>query len=329
MKSLFNWIIKNAWNLFGVIGVAGTFYFSLVHVPDYVKDVATGKANVVHESLMDDVQELLFYEKSVTIEDIESFIRGKELKQGVSYPYNPDELLVQVQERFMGNKFIPLEKRESLLASIRTVREGYSPPAVSAEKSFDWSSILSWVFSGLGVFIAAIGAASITRKLKNDRETEVDMVAGDVVINQYHSSMTAAAYEFEKMVGEVLAEIGALKPMPEGPYDHGYDFLAADKEREYIVEVKRYSRLLGLGTAREFMHKVNQSGKSGILVVSSGVTKRTQQLIDEHNKISENQKVYLIVADSKSQVKSKLSDVLSGKASNKSKHSDTTSCAGV
>lgn len=329
MKSVFNWIIRNAWNLFGVIGVAGTFYFSLAHVPDYVKDITTGKVSVVHEDLMDDIQELLFYEKPVTIEDIESFIRGKELKQGVSYPYNPDELLVQVQERFMGNKFIPLEKRESLVASIKTVRASYSPPAVLAEKPFDWTSILSWIFSGLGVLIAAIGAASISRKLKSDRETEVDMVAGDVVINQYQSSMTASAYEFEKMVGEVLEEIGALKPLPEGRYDHGYDFLAADNEKEYIVEVKRYSRLLGLGTARDFMYKVNQSGKGGILVVSSGVTQRTQQLIDDHNKLSENQKVYLIVADSKNEVKSKLLNVLSGKASNKSKHSDATSCAGV
>ena len=74
MKSVFDWIIKNAWNIFGVIGVAGTFYFSLMHVPDYVKEITTGKVNVIHESLMDDVQELLFYEKSVSIEDIDSFI---------------------------------------------------------------------------------------------------------------------------------------------------------------------------------------------------------------------------------------------------------------
>lgn len=322
MKSVFNWMIKNAWNLFGVIGVAGTFYFSLAHVPDYVKDITTGKLNVVHESLMDDIQELLFYEKAVTIEDIESFIRGKELKRGVSYPYNPDELLVQIQERFMGNKFIPLEKRESLLASIRSVRESYTPPAVPTETPFDWSSLLPWMFSGFGVLIATIGAVSITRKLKSDRETEVDMVAGDVVINQHHSDMTAAAYEFEKMVGEVLAEIGALIPSPEGRYDHGYGFLASDREREYIVEVKRYSRLLGLGTARDFMYKVNLSGKGGILVVSSGVTQRTRRLIEEHNKLSENQKVYLIIADSKDEVKSKLSEVLSDKTSNKSRKVD-------
>lgn len=322
MKSVFDWIIKNAWNLFGVIGVAGTFYFSLMHVPDYVKEITTGKVNVIHESLMDDVQELLFHEKTVSIDDINSFIKGKELKQGVSYPYNPDELLVQIQERFMGNKFIPLEKRGSLLASIKSVRATYSPPKTTVEKPYDWELLLSWLFSGLGVLIAAIGAASITTKLKSDKETEVDIVAGDVVINRYHTSMTAAAYEFEKMVGDVLNEIGALKLSQEATDDQGYNYLASGNRNDFIVEVKRYKKLLGLGTAREFMYKVTQSGKGGILIVSSGVTQRTRLLIDEHNKMSENQKVYIIVADSKESVKEELTKLLVVKASNKSKHSD-------
>tara|TARA_R110001583_G_scaffold2193_14_gene16078 strand:- start:875 stop:1840 length:966 start_codon:yes stop_codon:yes gene_type:complete len=319
---VFDWIIKNAWNIFGVIGVVGTFYFSLMHVPDYVKEITTGKVNVIHESLMDDVQELLFYEKSVSIEDINSFIKGKELKQGVSYPYTPDELLVQIQERFMGNKFIPLEKRESLLAAIKAVRATYSPPKTAESKPLSWEPLASWLFSGLGVLIATIGAASITRKLKIDKETEVDIVSGDVVINSHHSSMMASVMEFEKMVGEVLQELGALSGAPSRDQDHGYDFEAKGAEGDFIVEVKRYQKLLGLGTAREFMYKVSKSGKGGILVVSSGVTQRTKQLINEHNDISDNQKVHLVIGSSKSEVKEKLQQILAAKASNKSKHSD-------
>lgn len=319
---MFDWIIKNAWNIFGVIGVAGTFYFSLMHVPDYVKEITTGKVNVIHESLMDDLQELLFYEKSVSIEDINSFIKGKELKQGVSYPYTPDELLVQIQERFMGNKFIPLEKRESLLAAIKAVRATYSPPKTAEPKSFSWEPLASWLFSGLGVLIAAIGAASIIRKLKIDKETEVDIVSGDLVINSHYSSMMASVMEFEKMVGEVLQELGALSGVPSGSQEHGYDFEAKGAEGDFIVEVKRYQKLLGLGTAREFMYKVNKSGKGGILVVSSGVTQRTKQLINEHNDISDNQKVHLVIGSRKSEVKEKLQKILATKASNKSKHSD-------
>lgn len=306
MKSVFNWVIKNAWNLFGVIGVVGTFYFSLVHVPDYVKEITTGKVNVIHESLMDDVQELLFYEKAVSIEDIESFIKGEELKQGVSYPYNPEEILVQVQERFMGNKFIPLEKRESLIEKIKEVRSKYSPPKIPIEKPIDWTPFLSLLFSGLGVAIAIAGATSIARKLKIDKETEVDILSGNVVFNQYHSAMTAAAFEYEKMVGEVLSELGVLKSTESHVRDIGYDYLAGNNGKEVIIEVKNYKKLVGLGTARQFLHRVIESGKGGILVVSSGVTQRTKELINEHNKITDNQNVFLVVGDSKELVKSQL-----------------------
>ncbi|MFK5947600.1 MAG: restriction endonuclease [Methylococcales bacterium] len=316
MKSVFNWIFKNAWNLFGVIGVAGTFYFSLMHVPDYVKDITTGKVNVIHESLMDDVQELIFYEKDISIDNIKSFIRGKELKQGVSYPYTPEELLVQVQERFMGNKFIPLEKRDSILKAISKVRSEYTPLKNQEKKPFDWTSLISWLFSGLGVAIAFAGATSIVKKLKMDQETEADIVAGNIVVNNYSGVMTSAAFEYEKMVGDVLSELGLLNTVTSQNQDIGYDYLAKIKEKEFIVEVKKYRKLLGLSTAREFLHKVIESGKGGILVVSSGITKRTKDLIIEHNKITDTQNIYLVIGDSKESVKSQLTKLFDANASN-------------
>ena len=65
-----------------------------------------------------------------------------------------------------------------------------------------------------------------------------------------------------------------------------------------------------MATAREFIYKVNQSGKGGILIVSSGFTERTKQLINEHNALSENQKVYLVVAKAKTELKGILAKIL-------------------
>lgn len=305
MNLFFKWIFKNAWNLFGALGVAGTFYFSLMYVPDYVKDITTGKVNVIHESLMDDVQELIFYEKSISIDDIKMFIRGKELKQGISYPYTSEELLLQVQERFMGNKFIPLEKRESLLASINKLKASYTPPSKPVEKEFDWTPIISWLLSAFGAVIAAVGASSLAGKLKSDKETEADIISGDIIINHHGGSMSASAYEYEKMVGDTLSDLGlSLKSE-----SNEYDFLVEQKGQEFIVEVKKYRKMLGLGTARSFLNMILASGKGGVLVVSSGITQRTKELIQEHNKISENQKIYVVTGDSKDKVKSQLSEI--------------------
>lgn len=319
MKIVYDWIIKNAWNLFGVVGVCGTFYFSLIHVPDYVKDITTGKVNVVHESLINDVQELLFYDKEVAYEDIESFIRGKELKQGVSYPYTSDELLIQVQERFMSNKFIPLEKRESILSSIKAIRSKYSPTEITRKKSFNWVPLFSWFLSGIGIFVGVMGGVSIARKVKMDRETEVDIASGDIVANSHLANLATSAIEFERMVGEVLSELGVVSNSPTIGPDQGFDFEAKSDDCEFIVQVKRYRKLLGLGTAREFIGQVNESGKGGILVVSSGVTQRTKQLIDEHNNLSENQKIHIVVASRKSEVKEKLKKIFATNSSIKSK----------
>lgn len=291
--------------MFGALGVAGTFYFSLMYVPDYVKDITTGKVNVIHESLMDDVQELIFYEKSISIEDIEMFIRGKELKQGISYPFTSEELLLQVQERFMGNKFIPLEKRESLLISINKLRASYRLPSMPVEKHFNWVPIISWLLSGLGAIISVVGATSLVGKLNRDKETEADIISGDVIINHLGGSMSATAFEYEKMVGEVLTELG----VPHKSDSNEYDFIVNHQGKEVIVEVKMYRKLLGLGTARNFLNTILASGKTGILVVSSGVTQRTKELIQEHNQISDNQKILLVIGDSKEKVKKQLSEI--------------------
>lgn len=320
MKPVFDWTIRNGWNLFGVAGVIGTFYFSLMYVPGYVQDITNSKVNVVHESLMDDVQELIFESKEITIEDIDSFIRGKELKRGISYPYTSDELLLQVQERFMGNKFIPMEKRQEILGSIKDVRSSYSPPEVPVDKPFDWTKILSWIFSSIGVLMGLIGAASISKKIKIDKETEVDIASGDMVINSQYSEVVKEANDFQKMVGSVLKSLGVLVNAADGKYDTGYDFDVKADKIEYIVDVKRYRRLLGVGTAREFMYKVNESGKAGVLIVSSGVTERTKSLIEQHNNITENKKVFLVVANSKSKIESELNKIFKTEASNKTMH---------
>jgi hypothetical protein len=268
---------------------------------------------------MDDVQEIMFYEQEISITDIESFIKGKELKQGIAYPYTPDEFLVQVQERFVGNKFIPLEKRSALVQKIKNIRSGYTPPIKAIEKPFDWIVAISWALSGLGVIISLLGAASIIKKLRIDKETEADIAFGDINNSGGHGSRMAAAYEYEKMVGDVLSELNVSKPLINNTgRDIGYDFEAHDGESEYIVEVKMYKKMLGLGTARDFLGKVNQSGKSGVLVALSGATQRTKELFEKHNKLSSNQqKVYLVTGETRSAVKNQLSKVFSGVASNK------------
>ncbi|MCV4273450.1 restriction endonuclease [Pseudomonas capsici] len=305
MKALLGWALKNAWNLFGVLGVLGTYYFSLMYVPDYVNEARIGKINIIHEGLMNDVQEIAFHEKLLSINQIETLIHGKELSQGVSYPYTTDEFLVQVQERFMSNKFIPLDKRERIFESIDEVRSTYDPVVVGEKKGYDWSIIGSLIISGLGMVVASIGAASLAKKLRVDKETEVDIISEDIVVNERGGSIALAAFEFERMVGDILDEIKVLNKN-HGELNAGYDFLAESKDGQFIVEVKKYRKMLGLSSVREFLNKVAVSGRAGILVVSSGATQRALELISDHNKMAGKQKAFLVVGESRESIKKQL-----------------------
>lgn len=319
MKDFYNWVVKNLWNLFGLAGVFATFYFSLT-VPNYVEDIATSKAKVVHESLIGDVQEILFNEKELSINDIESFIKGKELKQSVRYPYNADELLLQVQERFVGNKFLPLDKRENLLKTITSIRSNYVPPKNEESTPFNWRPYLSTLLSILGVIASLFGLKSIFNKVKLDKEVEIDM-DDMIILDEAHRSTPYGLEEFENLVGETLNDLGVIDTSASRNRDVKPDFWALSNGQRFIVEAKRYRKLLGVGSLRQFLGTVSLSGCHGILVVSSGVTERTKSLVKEHNKFNENQQVYLVIGDAKNDIKSQLQHIFA-ETSNKSNQSD-------
>ena len=92
LKKALSWAKENLWNIFSLVGVFATFYFSLIYVPDYVRQLGAGRSDVVHEGLVSDIQEVIFNKQEIKIADVQSFIRGKELSYGIAYPFNADEL---------------------------------------------------------------------------------------------------------------------------------------------------------------------------------------------------------------------------------------------
>ncbi len=310
-KAFFETVWKPLSNFSSVIGLIATFYLSVFYVPSYVEDITKGRGQVIHESLIDDLQEIIFYEQELTIKDIESLIHGRELQQGVSYEYNPDELLVQVQERFIGNKFIPLEKRSALLERIKSIRITYKPIKEIDEGPIDWPTILSLVTAMLGTIFSLLVMLSASKKFKLDSE-----VADDIISDQMYESdapefiRDGAPQQYEEMVIEVLTELDALKRHSSQGYENQYDFIAGNNRCEYIGEVKWLRRLLGFGTVVRFLRTVSHSGKNGILVINTGITERAKSAIREHNEINKDQHVHVITGKTREFVKSRLSNIL-------------------
>ncbi|HIF9391948.1 TPA: restriction endonuclease [Photobacterium damselae] len=311
IKLLKSWAISNFWNIFSFIGVVATLYLGFFYVPDYVEELGLNKQKLAHQELVADIQELVFYNQPIMLGDIEDIIKGKELVYSIDYKFTSSELLNQIQNDFLQNKFIPLDKRNELMVTIKELRSQYEAPLevpLSKPDYTSWMSVLINILTGLVSFLAV---ASIVAKLRADKETEVDIsssinvsnVSGDVV---YTSNSYRTAHEFESMVGEVLDDLNINKTTQSNTRDHHYDYLIDVAGTECIVEVKAYSKLLGLGTAKEFVSVVNKVDKVGILVAKSGLTKRALELIDSHNQLTESSKIYVVTGSTRQDVKKSL-----------------------
>lgn len=313
LKELMNWAISNFWNLFSFLGVIATIYVGFFYVPDYVEDIAVGKQRAIHQELVSDIQELIFYGQPVDIEYVESVISGKELAYSIMYKYSPTELLNQIQNEFIKNKFIPLEKRNELVLKIKGLRSKYKEPSTPVKKTSDITDYLQFAIGIITFLITFLATMSIYIKNKDDKELEVDISSSTEGSTNYVMSSNSqhmhAAYEYENMVGQVLQELSALKEDSELSSDKRLDFIADIHGKEFIVEVKAYRSKVGVGTARDFAYLINSFERGGILIAKSGVTARAAQLINEHNKLSDNQQIYIITGESKKDIKEALKSI--------------------
>ncbi|MGO4209105.1 restriction endonuclease [Vibrio cholerae] len=311
IKLLKSWAISNFWNLFSFIGVVATLYLGFFYVPDYVEELGLNKQKLAHQELVADVQELLFYKQSITLADVDEIIKGKELVYAIKYKFTSPELLNQIQDNFLQNKFIPLDKRKELMVVIKELRSQYKEPSVPTATERDYSSWISLLIYVLTGVISTLALVSIVVKLKSDKETEVDIsssinISGDVI---HYANTYQSAYEFEAMVGQVIDDL-EIDKLQVSKSDQHIDFLINVSGVECIVEVKAYSKLLGLGTAKEFVNIVNNANKIGILVAKSGLTKRAIDLINSHNELAESNKIYVVTGSTRNDIKKSMQTVI-------------------
>lgn len=288
INKIYSWSKKYFLNIFGVIGVLGTFYFSLFYVPDYVDYLLAERTSVIHESIVNDVQEFLFNNQELTVYDIQSLIKGKELSVGATYRYNVEELLVQVEDRFMSNKFIPLEKRKELVTTINNLRKNYKPPKQQKKTGTFWNNLGSWGLSGLGVLLSILGVISLSEKYKREQEIEAD-IEGELPIdeNTEISETNVSSHEYEKMIKEICLEIGATIESEE-PYHPGKpisrpDFEISINNHQFLIECKKYKKLVGLRTVNSFFHQAMEHGKPSILISSTNLTSRATEALKNFN----------------------------------------------
>lgn len=171
------WLRDNLSNLFAIIGILLTIYLGVFYVPGYVRDYEMREISSAHESLVTSVQELIYNDLPLDSHDLDTLIKGKELSQGIVYPFTPDELLIQVQDRFLSNQFIPLSQRKNLVEKIDDIRSVLPTPTNQIpevdDKPISLANAVSFLSIFLGISASILGLIGVTARSKKIKEESI------------------------------------------------------------------------------------------------------------------------------------------------------------
>ena len=299
MKEFLSWIKDNLSHMFSLVGIILTVYFSIFYVPQYSEDIRLKRIEGINGELISTIQELVYNKHQISLHDIETLIKGKELRNNIEYPYTVDQLLVQVQETFLANRFIPQESRKELVEAIDSVRETIQPVASEDESKEDYIKF-SWLslVAALGVIISMLGSFSLFSSAKKQREEEVEeRVVAQKEIFQHRIKR---AFALEEFVGKKLESIyGASNVEREGQSDIGVDYLVRkDGKPKFAVEVKfADTDLIPLRTINKIGAIAKNLGYPVVLVTNAALTKNAKHRFENLNSELEKSNLYVVSVD--------------------------------
>jgi len=307
MRDVFEWVKKNVPTLFSFLGIILMVYFSVFYIPDYVSEMKMEKVNTVNNGLVETVQELVYNDQTVDIEDLKSLIKGKEIKHGIDYPYSIDELLIQTQESFLGNKFIPLKQRMKLVDSIDSIRSAIEPPHLEELAETRKASTSEWfpsvLFGFLGVFFGILGLITLALKAKREREAETEIRVGESA--EEIENRIKSGLKYEHMVAGVLSMLNTVKSISRYTTPLGYDYEIETIKGKFFVECKFYTpqRQVPAHLVEGLGFLAAGSDTRAILVTNSQLSKSAQKRIQKHNLEHKEITIYVIRGENEEEVR--------------------------
>lgn len=295
MKYLTIWVKNNLTHLFSIVGILLTIYFSVFYIPQYSEDIRLKRINSVNQDLINTIQELIYNNHVVAIGNIESLIKGKEIKENIIYPYTVEELLIQVQEDFLSNKFIPLNERKKLLDEIDILRlniEKEEIPREFVEKAKK-QSFIQLIISMIGIVVSALGAYSLAGTAKKMKEDEIDDKISER--SNIFEERIKKSIEAEGYVRKILEKkFGAENIKSQIDDNLGVDFVAeASDGRNFGFEVKMTDMdTIPVNSIIKTAARAHILGFPIFLLSNGNLNKQARNKIIEINKDSKYPAVY-------------------------------------
>lgn len=312
MRTLLNLIAKNLSNLFTLLGIILTIYFSGFYIPSYVREVRNERIRIVHNSLIETIQELVYNKHNVDSDDLITLIKGKELRYDIEYPYTTDELLIQTQEQFIDNKFIPLRERKELvdkIDSMRTEIRELNIEDIREEITSDWFIIFSTTLSVfIGLVVSILGVWNFSIRIKKQKEDELaDGIAKEQDEIKDYLQM---AISYENLVGDILKEFSTTAVIERQSVNKGVDFLLDSSIGKLAIEVKYKidtTKPLFYNSIKKIMLYAHKNNIQTILVTNALLTNKILEEVKKFNSDNPNSIISIIQGETREELKEKLS----------------------
>ncbi|MDP8204971.1 MAG: restriction endonuclease [Candidatus Tenebribacter mawsonii] len=285
MKDFFIALKNNLSNLFSIIGILLTIYFSVYYIPQYSEAIRINKIESINNSLISIIQELVYNDHPIDEKDLKTMIEGKEIKGSIIYPYNIDELLIQTQDRFLENKFIPLEQRKALVDKIDTIRDKLSSPE-SIEKAPEVKSSIIYekIVPLIGILLSVIGMLSIWAKAKKQKEYELEDKLEETKESLKQQVVEGVFLESE--VFNALKEVTSDSNIKHGGPDSGVDFIVRGGSNKRIGIEAKYTEtdLIPVRTISNLIATARHRRIPILLITNAPLTKNANKKLEDYNR---------------------------------------------
>lgn len=306
---------KNIWNIIGVIGTIATLFFGifgLIVIPDYVKDANKQRQESANNEILTDIKEIVFSNHKMDCLLVPTLVKGKEIKYEINYPKSNNDVLIEVQESFMSDKFIPLEQRINLykkLDSLKRITPESQIITAYAVAKKSLSSILTYGLSILSLIISVLLFYGLITKRKQQIADELEQKFEEIQETRPESIIDYR--NFESLVCDAISQLKLdFEDHTKNPKDFSFDFLIKQNGRKIGIEVKSRIRQDILMRIR---NQFDNSGLDALIIITNRLTDfSTFSILSDLNKNAgiAGRRIYFISAATIDKLKLEITEIL-------------------
>jgi hypothetical protein len=305
---------KNIWNIAGVVGTIATLFFGiygLVVVPDYIKDAYKERLESANNEIITDLKEILFSTIQIDSLIVPTLKKGKEIKYNISFSKTSREILVEVQESFVSDKFISLGQRILLYEktdSLKRITPDDKEMTSKDETQKSLFSIFTSILSVISLLISVLLLYGLITKRKQQISEELEKKFEE--IQETQPQAISDYLNFEGIVGEAIRQLNLeYEDYTKNPRDFSFDFLIKLKDKNIGVEVKSIIKQETLSLIRKQFD--NSRLDALILVTNKTINFATFNVLSDMRKFGiAGRRIYFVSAKDIDKIKTEMTEIL-------------------